>query len=1020
MATFVEPFDAAGLAQPWTTLRDNFPWSLNGDGTATIRNQGGNTYQRLDRDTESTDHYAEAVIARGWANVPQGDPRAVLLLRAATGTTQTYYAASLQLTNGVLSFLYWQNGAVQGGGPFGAIGNQSVTIPPGSDPITFRFEVEGSTFRAYLDGELVKTETDTRRTVGTLAGAGVQRGTTIVWDDFRAGALSDVWPPEPEPEPEPEPDPSAPTYLGVAGRTPFNTTGDASTDPEWTREKTITVSAEAGELLVLDARTYYTSPGNPEHFSVPSGLGWQRRAYEAFSDNRGGGDDRTRGAGAVWTAVAPATGDYEVTLRLNRNWPYGFAVHRYADHSGVGAVAVSGGFQSAAQTAITTQGDHSAIHYGTADPGASGVLGQYVYLTDTAGVVDTEREVYQYAPEQFTRVAQAVYLDTGQAGGKLVGYSSPQGVRWSAIAVEVLGGGAGEPPRDATGTGASPAVLLDAEGTGQAERTGDGAAAAQLDARGTGSADRDGDGAQGVTVDATGTGSTERAGGGAQGVTVDVRGTGRRVATGRGRAGITLGVDGRGSGRGTRGAGRTTITLDTRGDGRRSATGAGATGVEVAGGGSGPREAAGAGRVGAEVRASGSGRLDATGSGSAAVTVGITGQGRRTAEGSGAVSVALSGSADPGERAATGSGSAEVALDARGESGPRIGSGSGSAGVVLDAIGDGAVSYTGSTGVALGARGTGHTDRAGSGSTGAVLDTQGSGQAERTGTGRAGVLVGLGSTGHRSADGQGSAEVALDTAGDGTAHRLGSGEATLEVGATGSGDRTATGSGSAEVVLDATGESRERAGTGSAGVELTAAGSGRRIAYGRGRAGLTLGAGGTGTSVRAGSGTAAAQLAAGGTGHAERSGTGRTGVELGRACTGTRTARGRASCSVRLGRPAGTGARRAPGRGTAALTLDALGVGRRTALGRGSTEVALDAPGRGSGRFAPDGSGRAGVELLAYGRPARTGQVLTGTGRAGVLLLARPRQPRPGRLTAAAAQAGLTATAHQARLETST
>lgn len=190
MATWVETFDGAAVDQPWTTLRDNFGWTLNGDGTATLLNQGGNTYQRCDRDTGSVDHFSEVVLNRGWAVNANGDPRCVLLLRAATGTTQTYYAASLQLTNNELAFLYWSAGAVQGGGPFGTTPNQPVTIPD-DGPLTFRFECQGTVFRAYLNGVLVKTETDTRRTTGSLGGTGVQRGTTIRFAHFRTGALTD-------------------------------------------------------------------------------------------------------------------------------------------------------------------------------------------------------------------------------------------------------------------------------------------------------------------------------------------------------------------------------------------------------------------------------------------------------------------------------------------------------------------------------------------------------------------------------------------------------------------------------------------------------------------------------------------------------------------------------------------------------------------------------------------------------------------------------------------------------------
>jgi hypothetical protein len=192
VTAYYESFDGSAPDLSWSALRDNFPWTINGDGTATIANSGGNTYQRMNGDLGSVDHYSEVLLPRTWANNANGDPRAVLLLRADPSAL-TYYAASLQLTNNLLSFLYWQGGALPDGGPFGAIANQSVDLS-GDGPLRYRFEVEGTTFRAYLNDVLVKTEADTRRTTGTLGGTGVQRGTTIKFAEFRAAALADPAP----------------------------------------------------------------------------------------------------------------------------------------------------------------------------------------------------------------------------------------------------------------------------------------------------------------------------------------------------------------------------------------------------------------------------------------------------------------------------------------------------------------------------------------------------------------------------------------------------------------------------------------------------------------------------------------------------------------------------------------------------------------------------------------------------------------------------------------------------------
>lgn len=186
MTSYYESFDGSAVDLSWSAVRDNVPWTLPGDGTGAINNAAGNTYQRMNGDLGSTDHYSEVLLPRVWANNSSGDPRVVLLLRADP-SAQTYYACSLQLTNAIMTFLLWTNGSAA---PFGAVTNESVDLS-GDGPLRFRFECEGSAFRGYLNDVLVKTETSTGRTAGTLGGTGGQRTDTIRWAEFRAGALGD-------------------------------------------------------------------------------------------------------------------------------------------------------------------------------------------------------------------------------------------------------------------------------------------------------------------------------------------------------------------------------------------------------------------------------------------------------------------------------------------------------------------------------------------------------------------------------------------------------------------------------------------------------------------------------------------------------------------------------------------------------------------------------------------------------------------------------------------------------------
>lgn len=187
MATFTESFDGS-LDLTWDIVRGPEAITVNADDTGSIdtgTDEWG--FVRADADTESADMFAEATITQSFDDTGRN---AVLLVRAQADTEQTYYAAVLNQDAGWCTILPYDNGS---GSPIGEA-DEPVTIP--SAPFTFRFEAEGDTLRVLLDGTEVKSETDSTIT-GTRGGLGTRTGgTTVRFDDYSTGALSDGDEPE--------------------------------------------------------------------------------------------------------------------------------------------------------------------------------------------------------------------------------------------------------------------------------------------------------------------------------------------------------------------------------------------------------------------------------------------------------------------------------------------------------------------------------------------------------------------------------------------------------------------------------------------------------------------------------------------------------------------------------------------------------------------------------------------------------------------------------------------------------
>lgn len=196
MATFTESFDqpdstTLGPDLTWTEVAGQ--WETIG-GQAAMSQTGVNAYARPEVDTGSADMYVEAVIPTTAAFnahyidfqiMARMDVSAITgycLVRGYWATPGGQFVMLRKYVNGVESTV------------------TAAALLPAALPETWRLEVEGSDIRAYRDGVLVISGTDSTITTGTRAGLGGYQTTTdfnrlIRFDSFETGQLGAA-PPE--------------------------------------------------------------------------------------------------------------------------------------------------------------------------------------------------------------------------------------------------------------------------------------------------------------------------------------------------------------------------------------------------------------------------------------------------------------------------------------------------------------------------------------------------------------------------------------------------------------------------------------------------------------------------------------------------------------------------------------------------------------------------------------------------------------------------------------------------------
>lgn len=203
-----------------------------------------------------------------------------------------------------------------------------------------------------------------------------------------------------------------------------------------TKPKTITdIPVEDGDILVIEAFTYDNAGADlfatAPTATVTSGGAAYSLTYTARQTHNLSGYCSHK----VWTAPITVT-SAGITMSVTygaTGHQWGFTVTVYRDHGGVGvsnkANAASGG------PSVTLAGctANSAIHLGNAD--YSAVTGARTYRTGDAG--SFTEDVYVNASQLIGSVGY--YPDSGAAGSKTVGISSPATQKYTTIALEILG-----------------------------------------------------------------------------------------------------------------------------------------------------------------------------------------------------------------------------------------------------------------------------------------------------------------------------------------------------------------------------------------------------------------------------------------------------------------------------------------------------------------------------------------------------------------------------------------------------
>lgn len=163
--------DTLGPDQSWTELAGDI--DVVSDAAEVQSGGGAQALARLDLDLGSTNHFIEAQCLQF------GDPSAAahstfgLILRKDTSATLTFYM--VEVSNVAVNVVGYKCVS----GTYTSLSATNHASVHATEPFTFRVEIEGTAIRAYQDGTLVRSWTDSSITSGNYVGLRSYReGTT--------------------------------------------------------------------------------------------------------------------------------------------------------------------------------------------------------------------------------------------------------------------------------------------------------------------------------------------------------------------------------------------------------------------------------------------------------------------------------------------------------------------------------------------------------------------------------------------------------------------------------------------------------------------------------------------------------------------------------------------------------------------------------------------------------------------------------------------------------------------------
>lgn len=216
---------------------------------------------------------------------------------------------------------------------------------------------------------------------------------------------------------------------------PTRVTASASALNVGTTPKSVTVSANSGDLIVVRS----LNENATDTLAAPTATGL------TFTQQGLLGTANTSTRAGIWTATAAATTSYTIqqTQGTSSSW-WGFVVSVWRNHGGVGNVGTlpntTGTVTTGSSIPLTTSGANSGIDFVAGDFAAksAGATRSYRSVNGSAATEDSYFNNTSHYTAYF-----AYHPDAGAAGSVTVGTTAPASQVADGIAIEILAAGGG-------------------------------------------------------------------------------------------------------------------------------------------------------------------------------------------------------------------------------------------------------------------------------------------------------------------------------------------------------------------------------------------------------------------------------------------------------------------------------------------------------------------------------------------------------------------------------------------------